>query len=439
MPAGSDRVSLNETRRRDALRAAIAARRAGTPRRGKLLDHQAERLLSLAIGLRPGGGTVVPQPATVRLIAQGKAPRTWNRYAGALLAWERYAAARDTPFLPACPAHFANFLAESAEGARSYSQTKQRVCAIRAISAIARLPSPAGAEDEVEVRAGVRRSRCFRRGQATPVFSHEIPAAEALPSPPRVGGRPRAWPLSVEKRGRAQTVRAAALMSGAGLRYDCLQEAQLGDAIILPDLVDLTVFGSKTDPALAGQATVLPRSTLPHEGAHALLEGTRLGLVRLAALPDGVLASLAARFRASCAERAIGAGEREFANWPDDIRALATPLYTVGLPVHCLPIFGTWLFARLDADSDLSEAVPYHQFMRMSRAALSSAGLSIARHGSHSFRRGRAGELFHGGAGEPTVAEMLRHRSIASTRPYITDATRMAGLAASMRAAAPGR
>jgi hypothetical protein len=93
----------------------------------------------------------------------------------------------------------------------------------------------------------------------------------------------------------------------------------------------------------------------------------------------------------------------------------------------------------MDADSDLAEAVPYTQFMRMSRAALSSTGLSVARHGSHSFRRGRAGEMFHGGADEPAVAEMLRHRSVASTRPYITDATRMAGLAATMRAAAPGR
>jgi site-specific recombinase XerD len=77
--------------------------------------------------------------------------------------------------------------------------------------------------------------------------------------------------------------------------------------------------------------------------------------------------------------------------------------------------------------------------MRMSRAALSSTGLSVARHGSHSVRRGRAGEMFHGGADEPAMAEMLRHRSVASTRPYITDATRMAGLAATMRAAAPGR
>jgi hypothetical protein len=47
--------------------------------------------------------------------------------------------------------------------------------------------------------------------------------------------------------------------------------------------------------------------------------------------------------------------------------------------------------------------------------------------------------MFHGGASELAVAEMLRDRSVASTRPYITDATRMAGLAATMRAAALDR
>jgi hypothetical protein len=62
---------------------------------------------------------VVPSPATIRLVAQGMAPLSWNRYAGSLLAWERYATSRDTPFLPACRAHFANKSAESAEGARS--------------------------------------------------------------------------------------------------------------------------------------------------------------------------------------------------------------------------------------------------------------------------------------------------------------------------------
>jgi hypothetical protein len=148
-------------------------------------------------------------------------------------------------------------------------------------------------------------------------------------------------------------------MGGAGLRYDCLQEAQLGDAIVLHELVDLTIFGSKTDMALAGQAATLPMSDRANAGAPALLEGTRLGLSRLLALPEGTLDVVIARFRASCSEHAVGCGAAEFENWPADIQALAA-LYARGLPVHCLPIYGTWLFARLDTGSDLSEAVPYN-------------------------------------------------------------------------------
>ena len=38
----------------------------------------------------------------------------------------RHAQLCGTPFLPADPTQFANFLAESADGARGYPQTKQR-------------------------------------------------------------------------------------------------------------------------------------------------------------------------------------------------------------------------------------------------------------------------------------------------------------------------
>jgi hypothetical protein len=156
-------------------------------------------------------------------------------------------------------------------------------------------------------------------------------------------------------------------------------------------------------------------------GAPALLEGTGYPFGALASPrpAGGHLDAVIARFRAPCSERAaVGRGAAEFANWPADIQALATaPLYARGLPVHCLPIYGTWLFARLDAGSDLSEAVPYNQFMRMSSAALSNTGLSVARHRSHSLGRSRAGEMLHGGASELAVAEMLRHRSVAERLP----------------------
>jgi hypothetical protein len=45
-------------------------------------------------------------------------------------------------------------------------------------------------------------------------------------------------------------------MGCAGLRYDCLQDSkvQLGDVIVLRELVDITIFGSKTETTLSGQS-----------------------------------------------------------------------------------------------------------------------------------------------------------------------------------------
>ena len=395
------------------------------------------------MGLRPrASGSAAVSAAAARVAAGDKAPRTWNRYATALLAWEAYASAQNTTFLPADPAHFANFLAESAEGSRGYTQTKQRACAIAAFSRLALLPSPSGDETVSGVRAGIRRTRCGgRRGRARPIFSYEIPAPDDLASPPR-RQRPRGsnvLPASVDKRGLAHAARISAIMSGAALRWDCLQEAQLGDVVILPEMADFSIFGSKTDPTLAGQAAVLPASDARNSGMRALLEGTRAGLTRLAALPPQALQQAASRFRAARTALEIGSGPDEFSNWPEDIQALAAPLYAQGLPVHCLPICGEWMYARLDAASDLAAEMPRSRFMGWCRRALTTAGVEVGGLGSHSFRRGCAVSLFHGGADPVTVSEVLRHRSLLSSRPYVTDAARMAGLAASMTAAAPRR
>ena len=124
---------------------------------------------------------------------------------------------------------------------------------------------------------------CYRRGGARPVFTTKIPAADAPPSPPCRSGRGRgsAWPRSVEKRGRLLAARAAAILGDAGLRFDCLRESQLGDVIIHPDLTELSVFGSKTDHTLQGQPAVLPASNRTNSGTRALVEGTTEGLQRL--------------------------------------------------------------------------------------------------------------------------------------------------------------
>ena len=99
---------MDENRRRTALRARIAARRAGTPRR---LEQLSARFGPLAAGQRLRCHRRAPRWLPHRP-PRAESPR------GALLAWQTCAATRHTPFLPADPAHFANFFAEYSLGAR---------------------------------------------------------------------------------------------------------------------------------------------------------------------------------------------------------------------------------------------------------------------------------------------------------------------------------
>ena len=447
--AAADCVSLDETRRRELLRERIAGRRAGQPRRLKTLDPVASRMIGVALRLRSSlsGSAAAPSAAVLELAARGKAPGTWNRYASTLVRWEAYAGRLGTPFLPADPSHFANFLAEAAAGSTGHTQSKQRACAIDALSALAGVPPPGKDAAVQDVRAGLRRTLKGTRGRARPIFSYELPSAAALPPlPSGKGGGPRrmapgeaAAPLSVRKRAREQAIRCSAVLEGAALRFDDIVEGQIGDAVVLPDLVDLSVFGTKTDTNLTGQPAVLPGPSDPRSGAYAFLEGVRLGLTRLGALDPATLAQLSSSFRASLPARQIGRGASELASWPADIQALAAPLYGVGLPVHCLPIYGQWQHARLHGLLDLRAGVERNVFLALTAHALTSVGVSVTGLGAHSFRRGRAVELFHGKASREAVTEVLRHRSPASTRPYITDSARMASLAVTMSAASGGR
>ena len=80
-------------------------------------------MIGLAVQLRQAaaGAATAPSPAVLALAARSRAPASWNRYASSLLRWEDYAARAGTPFLPADPSHFANFLAEAAAGAAGHS------------------------------------------------------------------------------------------------------------------------------------------------------------------------------------------------------------------------------------------------------------------------------------------------------------------------------
>ena len=389
-------------------------------------------MLRLAAEVRTTGsrGAATPSADTIHALAAFKAPVTWNRYLPTLRGWEEYAAGKSTPFLPADPVHFANFLSEAAKGALGSTQTKQRSCAIAALSKVAGVASPTEEDIVAVVRAGIRRQlRGGRRGSARPVFPHEVPAAPGSPPPVRGRGREALRPLSVRRRARAQATRHMAIMSAASLRYDDAHEGQLGDICWFNGVADLSLFGTKTDPLLLGQSAVLPASSDPASGFQAALEGTRLGLQRLRALPAETVRPMAAAFAAGLPASALGAGPDELAAWPQDIRDLAAPLYALGLPVHCLPLLGAWQYERLTADSDLAAPMARSEFVSTTRQLLAESGIEVGRVGAHSFRRGSAGALFHAGLGTDVVGAALRHRGPQSTAAYVSEASRMAALA----------
>ncbi len=57
--------------------------------------------------------------------------------------------------------------------------------------------------------------------------------------------------------------------------------------------------------------------------------------------------------------------ELAMSTWPDAVRALAGPLYARGLPVYCLPYYGSWLWAPLTAETDLTATLSTGEFIRM--------------------------------------------------------------------------
>ena len=172
-------------------------RRAGVPRVAKQLKPATLQLLNSAIQSRSGSNnpTTALAPALIAMLSRGKSASTWNDYAGVLHGWTAYATAAGTPFLPADPLHFANFLATKSVSERGYGQTKRRVCAIDAISQLAEAPSPSKHPLVTAFRAGALRTLTFHRGQKVAVLSTDLQvAARQLPSlsqPPDSGPEAR--------------------------------------------------------------------------------------------------------------------------------------------------------------------------------------------------------------------------------------------------------
>lgn len=238
-------------------------------------------------------------------------------------------------------------------------------------------------------------------------------------------------------RQRAATARHMALLHGACLRYDDTREGQVGDILHFDDVVDINIFGSKTDRLLVGQVAILPTDsgspTVGPSGSQALSDSILNGLQRLVALPLDVIGAVGARLRARHPHSEVG--PEAMATWPTAIRALAAPLYTQGLPVHLLPYYGPWLWEPIGADFDLSRSSSTAQFQRWAREALAADGQNLARVGAHSFRRGRAAELAHGGLPAAELTRVLRHASVGSSAPYVLQSVHVTATAAAMRAA----
>ena len=406
------------------------------PREGKRLTEAAQQLICRALGLRTGSSRTV-DPAMVPLYTAQLGPQTWNRYAVAIERWRSFTDQEGCAFLPADPATFARFLAVACAHERGYSQTKARICAVEAFSTLAGLPSPRLHPDVTAIRAGARRLKTARRGQSRPIFQEEIPVATtAAAAGDGVCRHPRARHPYVPALAYAAAARHCALLSDAALRFDDVSEAELGDVLRFQGLVQLCLFGTKTDTRREGQMSVFPDSVDPASGYGALVEGTRAGFTRLLTLPADTLLGLGTSMRTRLAARYPGRvpGPEALSTWPADIRSLADRLYRLGVPAHALPIYGRWLVDELGPGSDLLASIPYREFVKVARGVLHRAGTNVDGFGAHSFRRGVAAELALRRMSRQDIASLLRHRSLASTQTYILPSAQAAGMAAARRA-----
>ena len=249
------------------------------------------------------------------------------------------------------PVRFFFWLRTAGTKGRGYPQTEARCVAIDALCRAADIPSPTSHGVVRTYREGVRRAKGFaRRGQSTAVLRCQLPRPPTLrpeggDSPPhgspprRRAGRPGPSPQTRRRRDDATLHHAALLLDGA-LRYDDTREGQLGDILFFADVLDVGIFGSKTDPLRRGQTAQLPAPVDGEpSGGTALVNAVHQGLLRLAALPSDVLAAVGNRLTAAHRDGCAG---------PD-------------------------------------------QFRRDTQAAFQGAGQVIPRLGYHSFRRGARG------------------------------------------------
>jgi len=437
MAGAAQGPALEALLEREQLKNAVVARRAGVPRAHKepSLATRAflEGLMSPFLGTA-GSATFV------RILAS-KSGQTWDRYIGAIRPWFEHASSHELGALPPDPVHFLAWLEAMGSSDSGYSQTKVRCVAMNTMCSLAGVQSPASHPLVKAYREGARRSRGhFRRGRVTAVLCSQLPPPLPPLSPTRApptarrGGRAGPSPRT-HRRLLNAAARHAALMHCGALRYDDTREGQLGDILFFDDVVDINVFGSKTDKGRIGQTSQMPISILGPDGgpsgSQALVDSICGSLRRLVALPPQTLERLGARLQASHPKDQ--AGPEALSTWPADLQALARQLYAHGLRAHLLPYYGPWMWEAIDADFDLSRTCSTAQFQRVLQRAFRAHGRPIHRLGSHSLRRGRAAELFHGGIAPAALTRVLRHLSPQSSLPYVLESARASAAAAAMR------
>ena len=138
------------------------------------------------------------------------------------------------------------------------------------------------------------------------------------------------------------------------MRYADSREGQ-PTSLFTPTL--LRSVSSGQNPTRSTKPNAPPPSRGPScldqaSGARALSEVSGAGLARLAALPDAVFRSVAARLAASFP--ADSSEPSALSAWPPLICNLDVPLYEHGLLVHCLPYHCSWLWGRITEHTGLT-------------------------------------------------------------------------------------
>ena len=134
-------------------------------------------------------------------------------------------------------------------------------------------------------------------------------------------------------------------MHDGALRYDDTREGQLGDILFFEEVLDVGIYGAKTDTLLRGQTAQLPRcAPQPGRGppgSAALVDSVHLGLLRLISLPHAVIAATGARL--SAAHPRDNAGPEALSTWPHVLQPLFRTLYERGLRALLLPYYEPWM------------------------------------------------------------------------------------------------